>query len=240
MKYNYDLEKITPTKNNTGSSWITLDEYQQLFIQEIANTTIKVLEIGAGYGYLTSKLLEEGYEVTCSDIEKKHLDVVVNSVENIFKNKLEIICSPAQNLIFSNNSFDAVACCLVIHFLKDKEIKKLLDNISNWLTKGGVACITCVTPYFGACKSFLPIYEANRTLGMEFPGNINRMNDFLSDSSDEAVAPLNLNVIDLPELNSIIQSYGFKIIKSGYIQNKYYPDDLKNNGKECVGVLFKK
>ena len=239
MTYEYDMNKITPTVNKTGSSWVDLDEYQQFFLKTICKDS-KVLEVGSGYGYLANELLVNGHQVICNDIEQKHLDAISNNTTKEKKDSLITICSPAQKLKFQESIFDAIACCLVIHFFKNEEIEMLLKHFSEWLKDGGIGCLTCVTPYFGACKSFQPQYEINKKTNPRFPGNINNLNNFLSNNSDPNVAPITLNVLDLNELESLIQESGFKILKSGYIEDKYYPDDLKNNGKECVGVIFKR
>ena len=100
----------------------------------------KALDVGAGTGNLTGKLLQMGYKVTAIDISPEMCTILQRKYNAYLKNKnLAIINSPIENLTFDESTFDLITCYSVLHHLPD--YITALRSLSVFLKKGGVIYI---------------------------------------------------------------------------------------------------
>jgi ubiquinone/menaquinone biosynthesis C-methylase UbiE len=98
------------------------------------------LDVGAGTGNLTGKLLQMGYEVTATDISPEMCTILQKEYSDYAKNnKLTIINSPIEDLTFDAGKFDLITCYSVLHHLPD--YITTLEILSVFLKKGGVIYI---------------------------------------------------------------------------------------------------
>lgn len=105
----------------------------QLINKGYPYTGKRVLDLGAGTGFISREIAKLAKEIYALDISK----AMINQIENLNKNnKLKNIIpvrGDAHNLEFDENFFDTVITRLTLHHLKDidlvlKEIKKVLKN----------------------------------------------------------------------------------------------------------------
>ena len=95
------------------------------------------LDVGAGTGNLTGKLLQMGYTVTAVDISQEMCTILQKKYAPYLKiNKLRVVCSPIEELDFEAGKFDAITCYSVLHHLPD--YIGALRCLSVFLKKGGV------------------------------------------------------------------------------------------------------
>jgi ubiquinone/menaquinone biosynthesis C-methylase UbiE len=100
----------------------------------------RALDVGAGTGNLTGKLLMMGYEVTSVDISSEMCAVLQRKYRSyIENNKLIVVKSPIENLAFDAGKFDLITCYSVLHHLPDYLMA--LRCLSVFLKKGGVIYI---------------------------------------------------------------------------------------------------
>lgn len=107
----------------------------QLINKGYPYTGKKVLDLGAGTGFVSreiAKFAEEVYALDISDLMIKKIDVL-NKKKN-FKNIIPVK-GDAHNLNFEDNFFDTVITRLTFHHLKDvkktlREIKRVLKNFA--------------------------------------------------------------------------------------------------------------
>jgi ubiquinone/menaquinone biosynthesis C-methylase UbiE len=98
------------------------------------------LDVGAGTGNLTGKLLHMGYKVIVVDISAEMCSILRRKYDAYLKsNKLTIINSPIENLAFDVGKFDLITCYSVLHHLPD--YVNALRCLSVFLKKGGVIYI---------------------------------------------------------------------------------------------------
>ena len=98
------------------------------------------LDVGAGTGNLTGKLLQMGYKVTAIDISAEMCTILQKKYDAYLRNnKLVIINSPIENLTFDVGKFDLITCYSVLHHLPD--YVTALRNLSGFLKKGGAMYI---------------------------------------------------------------------------------------------------
>ena len=95
------------------------------------------LDVGAGTGNLTGKLLRMGYRVVAVDISPEMCTILKKKYNNFVKSdKLTIFNSPMENLNFETGKFDLITCYSALHHLPDYVFA--LKSLSVLLKKGGV------------------------------------------------------------------------------------------------------
>jgi len=114
----------------------TLKMVDNLVLDNHVNTK-RALDVGAGTGNLTIKLLQMGYEVTATDISTEMCEILEKKCRKYLEaKKLVVINSPIEDVNFGKDEFDLITCYSVLHHLPDyvDTIKRLCDL----LKKGGV------------------------------------------------------------------------------------------------------
>jgi len=107
----------------------------------------KALDVGAGTGNLTGKLLAIGYHVTATDISPEMCAILRKKYSEFMPDKLIVINSPIEALTFSKGEFDLITSYSVLHHLPDYE--SALITICGFLKKGGVMYIDHeASPYY--------------------------------------------------------------------------------------------
>ena len=98
------------------------------------------LDVGAGTGNLTGKLLKMGYKVTAVDISPEMCTILKTKYSSYLKaGKLTVINSPIDTLSFNAGTFDLITGYSVLHHLPD--YLTALGTLSIFLKKGGVIYI---------------------------------------------------------------------------------------------------
>ena len=98
------------------------------------------LDVGAGTGNLTGKLLLMGCKVTAIDISAEMCAILTRKYGTYLKdNRLTVINSPIEDLTFEAGTFDLITCYSTLHHLP--EYLEALKRISGFLKKGGVIYI---------------------------------------------------------------------------------------------------
>ena len=96
------------------------------------------LDVGAGTGNISLKLLKRGYKVTAIDISKKMLEILKKKAK---KNKnLKIVSEDIDSyLLNTKKKFDLITFCSVLHHFP--YYLKTLENSIKLLKKGGIIYI---------------------------------------------------------------------------------------------------
>jgi ubiquinone/menaquinone biosynthesis C-methylase UbiE len=115
--------------------------------QQITDNHRKALDVGAGTGNLTGKLLEMGYRVTATDISPEMCTILKKKYAEYIPEKLLVINSPIEALSFKEGEFDLICSYSVLHHLPD--YKSALKTLCSYLKKGGVIYIDHeASPYY--------------------------------------------------------------------------------------------
>jgi len=97
----------------------------------------KALDVGAGTGNLTGKLLHMNYDVTAVDISKEMCEILKKKYKNFLKDKkLRIINSKVEDTNFNRDEFDLITCYSVLHHLPN--YVNVIRKLSISLKKGGI------------------------------------------------------------------------------------------------------
>ncbi len=111
----------------------------RLIDRQIVDNKRKALDVGAGTGNLTGKLLQMGYHVTATDISPEMCAILKRKYATYIPDKLVVLNSPMENLGFGEGTFDLVTCYSVLHHLPDYIAG--LKAMCRFIKKGGVVYI---------------------------------------------------------------------------------------------------
>ncbi len=107
--------------------------------KQIADNQKNALDVGAGTGNLTGKLLQVGYKVTAIDISAEMCAILKKKYRAYLNDKLTVINSPIEDLNFAKGTFDLIVGYSVLHHLPD--YLAALRTLCGLLKKGGVIYI---------------------------------------------------------------------------------------------------
>lgn len=104
----------------------------------------RVLDLGCGYGWHCIYAAKNGAEMVLgTDISEKMLQTARNKNHH---EKIEYRLSPMEDLTFPEESFDVVISSLAFHYVKDFE--PLMEQVSKWLSPGGMLIFSVEHPVF--------------------------------------------------------------------------------------------
>jgi ubiquinone/menaquinone biosynthesis C-methylase UbiE len=114
----------------------------------IADNRKNALDVGAGTGNLTGKLLQMSYKVTAIDISPEMCAILQKKyARSVASGKLTVVNQPIENLSFETGKFDLITLYSVLHHLPN--YVGALENLSVLLKKGGVIYIDHeASPYY--------------------------------------------------------------------------------------------
>lgn len=98
----------------------------------------RVLEMGSGFGGLTSQIARMGYEVTCLDIDSTLLEFTEARVQQ-YAESIQTVCGDMATAEF-DGSFDAIVFNASFHHSLDH--RKTLQRMENFLSPTGVIAFT--------------------------------------------------------------------------------------------------
>lgn len=115
--------------------------------KQISSNQKKALDIGAGTGNLTGKLLELGYRVVAIDISPEMCAILKRKFKSHLDRGLRVLNLPVEDLAFVKGEFDLITSYSVLHHLPD--YTQSLRTISSFLKRGGVIYIDHeASPYY--------------------------------------------------------------------------------------------
>ena len=106
---------------------------------QIVDNQKNALDVGAGTGNLTGKLLELGYNVVATDISPEMCQILSRKFSAYIPKQLSVVNSPVEDLTFSEGKFDLIAGYSVLHHLPD--YLATLRTLAYYLKRGGVIYI---------------------------------------------------------------------------------------------------
>jgi 2-polyprenyl-3-methyl-5-hydroxy-6-metoxy-1,4-benzoquinol methylase len=106
---------------------------------QIEGNQKKALDIGAGTGNLTGKLLAMGYNVTATDISPEMCEILRKKYRVYIPKHLKVINSPIEELAFDEDKFDLITSYSVLHHLPN--YISALTTLVGYLKDGGIIYI---------------------------------------------------------------------------------------------------
>lgn len=100
-----------------------------------------VLDMGAGNGNNTKFLLEKGHTVTAVEPNPAMIKTL-KQMQKTYPKRLRVV-EASLDTYKPTETFDAVVCCMVVHFMKDHDSGvKAVRNVQSWTKQAGFNLIT--------------------------------------------------------------------------------------------------
>lgn len=144
MKTNVNRWKEVYDWNKANSNYLEVPDEEVVRIVNkifIPNGVRRVLDVGCGAGRHTMYMSSKGLEVDAMDSSGTALEIV-NKVADEKGYKVTTRLGECTAIPCDDDSFDAVVCWGVIHYLSTEERKKCLDEIRRVLVPGGPFALT--------------------------------------------------------------------------------------------------
>ncbi len=219
--------------NSTNLSWVA---------EEFINFCQKhpgeyVLDVGAGYGFLSRHVLSKGMFVISNDIEMQHLLYSRKRVKDPDQiSRLFLNTNPFPYLDIPKNSLRAVILHRILHFLPGEEIDLGLENVKHWLKKGGKIYIMVMSSeHVGYCQKILPAFEERKKNGDPWPGMYLDVPKYLPTQAYNL--PSQLHIMDQEVLRNALERHGYEIERIGYVSMHGFGTETARDGKEAIGII---
>lgn len=109
----------------------------ELMVASELKRTDRVLDLGAGTGFITLPISSKANEVVAVDVSEKMLDVLrVKATEQGITNVTHMVADLTE-LSFPDNSFDVIVSSYALHHLRDDDKERLMSSCQRWLRPGG-------------------------------------------------------------------------------------------------------
>lgn len=226
-----------PTLNARGFMLEALDTYAEEFIAFAAEDSADVLDIGCAYGVATLAALEKGAHVCACDMEPGHLEALVEKTPADHRARLRTVIGTLPDVSFPPRSFRAILASRVIHFLDGPDIRKTLAAMYDWLQPGGRLFVVADTPYMPGWSDNIPVYEAGKAEGEDWPGMISDFAKYTQHNAPGS-SPEFVNTLDPDILVRECRLAGFEVERSSFFGLQRLGDDA--SGTEHVGCAARK
>lgn len=216
-----------------GFSWVA-EEFIN-FCQEYPGEY--VLDVGAGYGFLSRRALSKGIFVISNDIEIRHLLYCRKKVKNPDEiERLFLNINPFPFLDIPKSFLKAVILHRVLNYLSGEEIDLGFEKIKHWLKKGGKIYIMVLSSeHIDYRQQILPEYEKRKKNGDLWPGMYLDVSKYLPEQA--YTLPDKLHIMDKEVLQKALERHGFEIERIGYVSMQGFGINPMYDGKEAVGAI---
>jgi len=223
---------LIPTLNQRGFMSEELDYFSGRFADFAGTLADEVLDMGCAYGVATRAALQNGARVMACDMEAQHIDILLQETPPELRGRLRTRVGVLPGLKFPDESFGAVLCARVIHFLLADEIRLALAAMHRWLRPGGHLYLIVDTPYTGFWSATAPEYERRKAAGEEWPGLIEDISALLeSGQVPEGMLP-HMNPLDPDILRRECERAGFTVGEASFTGRAG-----KKEGRHHAGVI---
>lgn len=100
-------------------------------------TTDRVLDLGAGTGFITLPIAARSNEVVAVDVSEKMLGVLQTKATEAGIANVTSMVKDLNELAFPDASFDVIVSSYALHHLRDADKVKLLQACQSWLRPDG-------------------------------------------------------------------------------------------------------
>ncbi len=232
---------MVATMNGTGFMFEIRDRFADAFIQEagqLGREGRRVLEVGCAYGVSTLPALEAGALITASDLDPRHLDILRSKVPPHLLGNLELVAGALPHMDFPANTYSAILCSRVLHFLTGEDVDAAVRRMASWLAPGGRLYLVADTPY-GIWRRKIPEFEAGKASGERWPGMMPGLHNYLAGNAPAKPIekPPFMNVFDPDLLARTCRDAGLTVVEAAFISRTDFSGLGRMDGRENAGVL---
>lgn len=162
--------------------------------------------------------MRAGGRVCACDMDKRHLDIVFQSVKPAHKTRLRCVAGILPNIDFEECAFSAILCGRVLHFLEGSDVELSVKKMHHWLQPGGKAFLIVDTPYSGAARDqVIPEYERKKALNDPWPGFLPNFEQYMPAGSSIKFDTSFIHLMDPDTLARVCEQAGFTIESAGFM-----------------------
>ncbi len=234
------MHRRIPTNNQTGWASNQLNELSERFVAHCRTVILPVLDIGAAFGIASLAALEAGATVIANDLEPSHLAEIAKSVPP--GRAANLILIPGRfprHLRFAENSLSAVHASNVLHFLTGPQLEQGFASIAHWLAPGGKLFIQASTPWQQPWQEFVPVFQARRKAGAEWPGWIEDTREYSTHRKLSQIPP-SIHLLDDATLRRKALAAGLDVEDAYLYRRRDLPASLFLDGRECAALIATK
>ena len=219
---------------------IHLDPMGEAFIEfcKVKNPGC-VVDLDASYGVSTAYALQESIkQAIATDNHPLHHKVLKESIPQPYSSNLALMRGNfPEDISFEDESIEAFHCSRMFHFYKPDKIERILNAVFKALKRKGKFFVSTDTPYWGIWQEngFLKEFEDKKQIGEPWPGFIGNVELYTSESKNN-VSP-SMNFLDKDTTKIHFEKAGFKIEECSYFARDTYPEKLKLDGREGLGII---
>lgn len=234
----FAVDGMVPTLNSTGFMFEVLDGYAEEFIHYAGHTGGPVLDIGCAYGVATIRALEAGARVVACDMEPGHLEILQDHVTPSCRPNLRCVIGTLPGVDFPPESFRAILCSRVLHFLDGPDIDVSVAKMARWLQPGGRLYLIADTPY-GIWRRFIPTFEEGKRQGLRWPGMMVGLHNWLPTPGlqKHIEKPAFMNLLDPELLARTCAEAGLRVKRATFIDRCDFKGLGALDGRENAGAL---
>ncbi|MET8582265.1 amino acid adenylation domain-containing protein [Streptomyces collinus] len=210
-----DFGGMVATLNRTGVMVEHLIPYSSDFADYAGRCGGEVLDLGCAYGVASIAALERGARVVALDMERKHLDILGQRVNDEARQRLTLRQGVLPDVDFADGRFTAVHASRVMHFLSPEDVRLTLRKMFRWLAPGGKVFLSTDSPYFGYWASKAAEYEERGRAGDPWPGYIPDVAAHF-DPAHVVGGPSLINALDPEVFRRECEAAGFVVERAGY------------------------
>jgi SAM-dependent methyltransferase len=228
-----------PTLNKQGYMLSTLDAYTQAFVDYAATCKKPVVDIGAAYGITSVPALKTGAKVIAVDTDQRHLDILRSQVPVKLHKNLTALCAEfPEQLSFAPASIGAFLVSRVVHFFVPERLELAIRKMEDWLAPEGKVFLTAETSYLKNWETFIPVYEKRKAAGDKWPGFVEDVMHYAPERGK--LLPPTMLHLDPDVLRRVFAEVGFIIEICDFLPRPEFPDDMRRDGRESVGIIARK
>lgn len=230
------------TLNNMGVEHLGIDVFSQYYIDRCKDICEAILEIGSGYGHISSATLKNGAQnVYVNDLCLRHLEIFREGLSPVHNNCVHLIPGdfPEVTAHLNASQFHTIFASRVFHFGSPEKLEASRDEIYRLLKPGGQFILVAETPYLK--KSYPDLiheYERRKDRGEKHPGYFPDVKTRFPGLIN--YGPDTLHCLDPDALELLFSPTHFEIVRNEFINRLDYPDSLRLDGRESVGLIVTK
>lgn len=231
---------MVATMNDTGFMFEVRDRFADAFIEaagELGRNGHQSLEVGCAYGVSTIPALEAGALITASDLAPGHLEILREKVPKHLLPNLKLVPGALPHMDFPVNTYGAILCSRVLHFLEGTDVEASVRKMATWLAPGGRLYLVADTPY-GIWRGKIPEFEAAKAGGERWPGMMVGLHNYLAAKSGKPIEkPAFMNLLDPDLLARTCAEAGLEVVEAAFIPRPDFGGLGRMDGRENAGVL---
>lgn len=230
---------LIPTLNRKGFMNETLNQVSEAFVDFAGSCDAQLLDMGCAYGVATLPTLAAGATVTACDMDPGHVEILQSRVPQDQQWRLTPCVGEMPDIDFIRETFGAVHCSRLVHFLMPDDLRSAFEQMAKWLKPGGKLFLVSDTPYAGYWSATVPGYLERKDAGEEWPGFIADTRPLLRPDSRKAQSdgPFHLNPMDPDILVREAERVGLAVEEARFLPSVSKAERERPLSKNQAGVI---